>query len=75
MALDPTALTFSAVDAPRKMSCRFCAFELENSSVCHAAEAEAKKRGMKSCEEVGENKKGYIYVIAPTNVRQFGMFK
>ena len=74
MALDPTTLQFYAVDAPRKNSCRHCAFELEHSSVCHTAEAQAKLRGMPSCEEAGENKKGYIYVIAPTNIRQFDMF-
>ncbi len=75
MALDPATLQFRAVDAPRKKSCRHCAFELEHSSVCHAAEAEARKRGMQSCEEAGDKGRGYIYVLAPTNARQFDMFK
>ncbi len=74
MAMNPAELTFTAIDAARKKSCKGCAFEHEHSSVCHAAEAQAKLRGMPSCEEAGENKKGYIYVIAPTNIRQFDMF-
>jgi len=74
MALDPTRIVFAA--HPKRSNffdedddpCRGCLFEKERSSVCHAAEAEAVKRRLPSCEL------GFVYKEVKQDPRQQDLF-
>lgn len=73
--MDPAHIQFAA--KPHKENffadeddrCKGCCFEHERSSVCHAAEVEALKRGLPSCET------GNVYVIVKQDPRQTDLFK
>jgi hypothetical protein len=75
MPIDPTRIIFAA--QPKRVNrfdeeddgCRGCLFEKERASVCHVAEAEAKKRGLPSCED------NRIYIAVKIDPRQVDMFE
>jgi hypothetical protein len=64
--MDPATIMFAAV-AAKKGCCACCLFENERSTVCHAAGAEAKRRGVEDCEA------GYIYVLVERDARQLDL--
>lgn len=72
---DPKTMIFATRLRPRAMlddldeECVGCIFEKERSSVCHAAGAEAKRRGLDDCEA------GFIYVAVAVDPRQTDLFK
>jgi len=74
-ALDPARIIFAA--QPKRVNrfdeeddgFRGCVFEKERPSVCHVAEAEAKKRGLPSCEN------DHIYITVKIDPRQVDMFE
>lgn len=71
--MNPSEIKFTAEEGKRK-GCRGCLFEPEHSSVCHAACAEAKRRGLPDCDSTGPTGKSVIYVLVPVDERQQDLF-
>lgn len=75
MSLDPKRVQFATQLRPQALldedddPCKGCIFEKERSSVCHAAGAEAKLRGIEDCEA------GFIYVAVKVDPRQCDLFE
>ncbi len=66
--MNPTTIQFRA-RVSRKQSCSGCLFIDQKAETCHAACAEAVKRGLPDCDDA----KGYIYVADEVDPRQLSL--
>jgi hypothetical protein len=66
--MSPANIRFTA-KVSRKQSCAGCLFIDQKAETCHAACAEAVKRGLPDCDD----SKGYIYVEDVTDPRQIDL--
>ena len=78
--MDPTRIQFREQVRPLVedednggLNCRGCLFHRQPARVCRAAEAEARKRGLRDCDAEDQFGEVVIYVAADVDPRQMDL--